>query len=224
MSTSPSIKRTSNTIDVRLLTEDLPSNEEILNFLSNINNVEESDATVDNEVGDNEVGAPDIDPANDTEISAVRNDAKESLRCTNDTQANQKPIELDADFHESADDIPNEVVRAPRKDQWKVGNVTSTEFDSHRKNVNRAAKEKQMDVKAAKLRLITLLCMDTEAVVMSEGKKPGDAKMKRENKASKSHKALRANIALQANKVPQTNKVPQGYNAPQTNEAQQAYP
>ncbi|KAJ6639131.1 Tigger transposable element-derived protein 4, partial [Pseudolycoriella hygida] len=67
-------------VDVRLLTEGLPSNEEILNFLSNINNVEETDATVDDEVGDNEVGAPDIDPANDTEISAVPNDAKESLR------------------------------------------------------------------------------------------------------------------------------------------------
>lgn len=60
----------------------------------------------------------------------------------------------------------------PRKDQCdicvahKVGNVSLDKFDSHRKNVHRASKEKELDVKAAKSGLIILLCMDTEAVVL----------------------------------------------------------
>lgn len=60
----------------------------------------------------------------------------------------------------------------PRKDQCdaciahKVGNSDISEFNLHRKNVDRAAEEKKIDVKAAKLGLIILLCMDTEAVVL----------------------------------------------------------
>lgn len=60
----------------------------------------------------------------------------------------------------------------PRKDQCdtciahKVGNLCLDGFKNHRNNVDRASKEKERDVKAAKMKLFHLLCMDTEGVVL----------------------------------------------------------
>lgn len=60
----------------------------------------------------------------------------------------------------------------PRKDQcdtcsaYKVGNLNIDEFKMHRKAVDRASREKEIDVKAAKKKMIILLCMDAEGVVL----------------------------------------------------------
>lgn len=60
----------------------------------------------------------------------------------------------------------------PRKDQcdtciaYKAGNITTEEFNFHRRNVDRASKEKEDDVKAAKMNKIILLCMDNQGVVL----------------------------------------------------------
>lgn len=60
----------------------------------------------------------------------------------------------------------------PRKDQcdtcigFKVGTLNAKEFDDHRKNVDRASREKEQDVKATKMKLLILLCMDAEGVVL----------------------------------------------------------